>query len=104
MVVRSSGGPPNRTGAVVRTLRGHEGSVYGVSFSPDGARILSCSADQTVRVWDAATGEQLLKMADHHARVRGNYAGFLPVWDRVLGTQVRDYEQDRKAWTARSGA
>lgn len=31
----------------------------------------------------------------HHARVRGNYAGFLPLWDRVFGTQVRDYEQAR---------
>ncbi len=34
----------------------------------------------------------------HHARVRGNYAGFLPLWDRVFGTFVRDYERDRDAW------
>jgi 4-alpha-methyl-delta7-sterol-4alpha-methyl oxidase len=27
----------------------------------------------------------------HHARVRGNYAGFFPIWDRVFGTFARDY-------------
>jgi 4-alpha-methyl-delta7-sterol-4alpha-methyl oxidase len=34
----------------------------------------------------------------HHARVRGNYAGFLPLWDRVFDTCVRDYQRDRDAW------
>lgn len=37
----------------------------------------------------------------HHARVRGNYAGFLPLWDRRFDTQVRDYEQLRRDWIAR---
>lgn len=37
----------------------------------------------------------------HHARVRGNYAGFLPVWDRVFGTLVRDYEGDVERWKRR---
>ncbi|MBI2383362.1 MAG: sterol desaturase family protein [Gammaproteobacteria bacterium] len=31
----------------------------------------------------------------HHARVKGNFAGFLAIWDRAFGTLVRDYEQDR---------
>lgn len=30
----------------------------------------------------------------HHARVRGNYAGFLPIWDRVFGTTARGYAED----------
>ena len=33
-------------------LRGHEESVYSVSFSPDGQTIASGSADDTVRLWD----------------------------------------------------
>lgn len=28
----------------------------------------------------------------HHARVRGNYAGFFPLWDRVFGTYAKGYE------------
>ncbi len=27
----------------------------------------------------------------HHARVRGNYAGFFPIWDRVFGTFAKGY-------------
>lgn len=28
----------------------------------------------------------------HHAKVNGNYAGYLPIWDRVFGTFVDGYE------------
>ena len=38
-------------------LTGHTGAVYSVAFSPDGTRIASGSGDDTVRVWDAATGQ-----------------------------------------------
>lgn len=38
----------------------------------------------------------------HHARVRGNYAGFLPLWDRVFGTYVRNYAEDASDWKSRT--
>lgn len=37
----------------------------------------------------------------HHARVRGNYAGFFPIWDRVFGTLVRDYDAAVADWRRR---
>jgi len=46
-----------QSGAELAVLRGHEGSVESVWYSPDGRRIVSSSKDDTVRVWDAATGE-----------------------------------------------
>lgn len=37
----------------------------------------------------------------HHARVRGNYAGFLGLWDRRFGTEVRGYDEMRQGWKSR---
>ena len=41
------------------TLRGHSGWVHSVAYSPDGKHIVSGSRDQTVNVWDAATGKKV---------------------------------------------
>jgi WD40 repeat protein len=38
-------------------LRGHTQGVRSVAFSPDGQTVASGSADQTVRLWDATTGQ-----------------------------------------------
>ena len=43
----------------------HLGSVTSVAFSPDGKRLVSASADQTVKVWDAATGSETLTLKGH---------------------------------------
>ncbi len=40
-------------------------TVSGIAWSPDGTRIASGSWDNLVRVWDAATGENLVEMAGH---------------------------------------
>ena len=45
------------TGELINALTGHSDAVSSVSFSPDGARIVSGSHDNTVRVWDAVTGK-----------------------------------------------
>ncbi|KAG8759069.1 hypothetical protein FRC11_002611 [Ceratobasidium sp. 423] len=36
-------------------LVGHTGGVYSIAFSPDGARMLTGSRDNTVRLWDTQT-------------------------------------------------
>ncbi|CAG7849907.1 SubName: Full=Uncharacterized protein {ECO:0000313/EMBL:CCA70337.1} [Serendipita indica DSM 11827] len=42
-----------------KALRGHQGDVNAVAFSPDGSRIVSGSDDNTIRVWDTDTGQSL---------------------------------------------
>ncbi|XP_041983080.1 actin-interacting protein 1 [Aricia agestis] len=36
----------------------HKGGVYGISWSPDGKRLLSCSGDKTCAIWDVETRER----------------------------------------------
>ena len=50
-------------------LNGHHNAVLEVQWSGDGERLLSCSADKTVRAWDAETGQPVKKMAEHSAIV-----------------------------------
>lgn len=47
------------------TLRGHEGWVGGVAFSPDGKALATASADVTVKFWEAATGKELATLEAH---------------------------------------
>jgi WD40 repeat protein/serine/threonine protein kinase len=49
----------------VFTLRGHKAEVYCVAYSPDGKRLASGSDDNTVKVWDAQTGRELLSLTGH---------------------------------------
>src|SRR5436190_23191065 len=47
----------------------HAGRVRFASFSPDGERIVTCSADNTARIWDAKSGYPLSGPLKHKAEV-----------------------------------
>ena len=53
------------TGTALITLRGHEGPVQALVYSPDGRRIASGSADKTIRLWDPATGKVVAVLRGH---------------------------------------
>jgi WD40 repeat protein/uncharacterized protein YjbI with pentapeptide repeats len=44
------------TGLPVRTLRGHQGRVYGVAVAAGDEVLATAASDGTIRLWDAATG------------------------------------------------
>jgi hypothetical protein len=56
------------TGSLVRSLTGHTSWINSVAFSPDGRLLASGSADSTIRLWEVATGEELLTLYDYFVR------------------------------------
>jgi WD40 repeat protein len=53
-----------------RRFEGHKADVRSVAFSPDGRRILSGGGDKTVRLWDIASGKEILRLEGHEEAVR----------------------------------
>ena len=49
----------------------HGGTVHAVAFSPDGSRLATASAneDQTAKVWNTHSGEQLLTLSGHQEQI-----------------------------------
>lgn len=54
---------------VKSVLKEHTSSVWGLTFSPDSSRLLSCSYDQTVRAWDVASGQCTLQLRGFENRL-----------------------------------
>lgn len=56
-------------GRVRHRLQGHNGWIGGLAFWPDGRRLVSASADQTLRVWDVEEGKVLRVLRGHRLEV-----------------------------------
>jgi len=77
---------------VKRSLEGHEGRVVTMTFSPDGATLVSAGEDRQLLAWNVDTGDRVAKL-DSDAKVRsmafspdgallatGAAEGFIRLW------------------------
>ncbi len=84
------------------TLSGHSSYAKSVVFSADGTRIVSGSEDDTLKLWDASTGQQLRTLQGHSSVVysvafspdgtrivSGSSGKTLKLWDASTGQELR---------------
>jgi WD40 repeat protein len=81
---------------------GGDWGIHGISLSPDGTQLLSAGRDESLLLWDIATGESLRRFSGHTAFVvevafspdrqtalSSARNDFLIVWDVATGTPIR---------------
>gem|GEM_PF-2300322 len=49
----------------LQILRGHNGTVHCVKFSPDGSMVASSSSDRTIKLWNVETGDLIRTLTGH---------------------------------------
>src|SRR5262245_16428906 len=80
------------------TLQDHTGTVYFVTFSPDGKTLASSSSDRTIKLWDVATGKEQTTFKGHAEYV---YAVCFSPDGKTLASASRD--QTIKLWDVATG-
>ena len=69
-----------------------------MAFSPDGQRLASGSSDQTVKIWDSATGKELFALKGHAGWVYS--VAFSPDGQRLASGSD---DQTVKIWDSATG-
>jgi WD40 repeat protein len=82
-------------------LRGHQGSIFYATFSPDGKQILTAAADNTARLWSAHDGALVAALEGHKGEVlkalfspdgtrivTGSSDGTARLWDTATGSLI----------------
>jgi WD40 repeat protein len=54
-----------QTGRVVHRLQGHRGRPISMAFTPDGQRLATAGWDEEIKLWDVATGQEVLALRAH---------------------------------------
>ena len=79
-------------------LGGHENYLQSAAFSPDGARIVTASVDDTARIWDVANGKEITVLRGHEGAVRS--AAFSPDGARIV---TASDDKTARIWDAATG-
>ncbi|KAF9899217.1 hypothetical protein EC991_009282, partial [Linnemannia zychae] len=79
-------------------LEGHSDGVYSIVFSQDNQRLVSGGSDRTVRLWDTASGGQLLVMEGHTGAIFS--VAISPCGDRIASAGD---DETVRLWSMQAG-
>ncbi len=84
---------------VLATLDGHNQMIVSANYNTDGSRLLTASADNTIKVWDTATNTTLYTLRGHTDGV------YQAAWDPA-GKRIASIggDQTLRLWDATTGA
>jgi WD40 repeat protein len=96
------------TGNSILQLRGHEGDVTSLGYSPDSKTLASASWDKTIRLWETSTGNEIRKIIGHQHYVNsvafspdgitlasGGLDNTIRIWGSGTGIELRKIEGHR---------
>ena len=94
----------DRAQRLVRTLKGHEHSVWSVAFSPNGNLILSGGLYGDLKLWSTSTGEEIRSFLGHtntiwsiafspdgRLALSGSSDGTMKLWDVATGSEIKTF-------------
>lgn len=103
----AAGGTPARFGEIQiwdvpaaklrRSVTATGDTVFGMSLAPDGSKIAAGCTDNTVRIFDTATGKELFKIGNHENWVLGTVFG-------IDGKRIVSVGRDRAAKLTDAGS
>ena len=95
---------------IIKTLKGHNGTVTSLVFSNKNDNLISGAEDNTAILWDIKTGEKIRTFVGHEKRVSsvaisaddkyiltGSYDWNAKLWDTQTGANVQTYK-GHKHW------
>ncbi|ETO15968.1 mycorrhiza-induced NACHT/WD-repeat protein, partial [Reticulomyxa filosa] len=98
------------SGKQLQVLEGHSNWVTGMHFSPDGSKLVTCSSDKTIRLWDVLSGKQLSKMIEYSCEINSvqfstdglkivlySYDESIRIWDISSGNETQ-LSEGRSNW------
>lgn len=92
-------------GSVLGRFAGHAAAIHSIEWSPDGSRLASGASDKTLRIWDAASGDEQLIINCQDAvssvawspdgrLVAATQGNAVTVWDIQPVSKVASFEEN----------